>query len=84
MGLTIGGLLLVVGALLLGLQTETGATTAAQWLAASANPLPNTQLTVERASGSWVRSLRLTNVTLTRPGTSAGPAVRMADRKSVV
>ena len=77
-GVTVGALLLLVGALLLVLQTETGATTAAQWLAASANPLPNTQLTVERASGSWVRSLRLTNVTLTRRDTSAGSAVRMA------
>ena len=77
-GLTAGAVLLLGGALLLALQTETGATTAAQWLAASANPLPNTQLTVERASGNWLRSLRLTGVTLTRPDTSDGVAVRMA------
>jgi len=59
------------------LQTETGATTAAQWIAASANPLPNTELTVERASGSWLRSLQLRGVQLTRTD-STGTTVSMA------
>jgi len=70
-------LLLLVGALLLGLQTDRGATVAAQWLASTANPLPGTELTVERASGSWLRSLRLTNVTLTRRDSARG-RVQMA------
>jgi translocation and assembly module TamB len=70
--------LLLVGALLLGLQTEMGATAAAQWLAATANPLSGTELTVERASGSWVRSLRLTGLTLTRTDSSTGTTVQMA------
>ena len=73
-----GAGLLLVGILLLGVQTETGATAAAQWLAASANPLSGTEIRIERASGSWVRSLRLTGVTLTRTDSSAGSSVRMA------
>ena len=77
-GLAVGAVLLLVGALLLGLQTERGATAAARWVAAAANPLPGTNLTVERASGSWVRSLRLTGVTLTRRDSSRGTDVRMA------
>ncbi|MFB6249786.1 MAG: translocation/assembly module TamB domain-containing protein [Salinibacter sp.] len=77
-GLTVGAVLLLVGALLLGLQTEAGATAAARWLASTANPLPGTELTVERASGNWVRSLRLTGVTLTRPDAGRAAPVRMA------
>ena len=77
-GLAVGATLLLVGALLLGLQTERGATAAARWVASTANPLPDTELTVERASGSWVRSLRLTGVTLTRPDSGRGTSVRMA------
>jgi len=76
-GIAVGALLLLIGAVLLVLQTETGATTTVQWLAASANPLPNTQLTVDRASGSWVRSLRLTGVQLTRTD-STGTSIAMA------
>jgi translocation and assembly module TamB len=74
----VGALLLGTGLLLLVLQTETGATAAAQLLARQANPVPNTTLTVERASGSWVRSLRLTGVSLTRPDSATGTAVSMA------
>ena len=72
------GLLLLIGATLLVLQTESGATAAAQWLAGTVNPLPNTELTVERASGSWVRSLQLTNVTLSRPDPETGAPIPMA------
>lgn len=78
MGGLIGTLVLLVGVVLLGLQTETGATTAAQFLARQANPFPGTHLTVERASGNWVRSLRLTNVSLTRPDSPTGAPVPMA------
>ena len=73
-----GSLLLLVSGLLLVLQTESGATAAVQWATAQANPLPGTQLTVERASGSWLRSLRLTNVRLTRTDTTTGTTVTMA------
>jgi translocation and assembly module TamB len=62
----VGGLLLLVAVLLGGLQTERGATAAARWLAATANPLPGTELTVGRASGTWLGALRLTNVSLAR------------------
>jgi len=75
---TAAGVLLLVGALLLGLQTDRGATAAARWLATTANPLPGTNLTVEQASGSWLRSLRLTGVTLTRRDSARGRTVRMA------
>lgn len=78
LGGLIAALLLGTGLLLLVLQTETGATAAAQVLAQQANPVPNTTLTVERASGSWVRSLRLTGVSLTRPDSATGTAVSMA------
>jgi translocation and assembly module TamB len=78
LGGLIATLLLGTGLLLLVLQTETGATAAAQFLARQANPLPNTTLTVERASGSWVRSLRLSGVSLTRPDSTTGTAVAMA------
>lgn len=74
----VGGLLLLVAGLLLVLQTESGATAAVQWATAQANPLPGTQLTVEGASGNWVRSLRLTNVRLTRTDTTTGTNVTMA------
>jgi translocation and assembly module TamB len=74
----VAAVLLLAGALLLGLQTDRGATAAAQWLASAANPLPGTELTVERASGSWLRSLRLTNITLTRRDSARGRTVRMA------
>ncbi len=77
-GIAIGALLLLVGALLLGLQTESGATAAARWLASVANPLPDTELTVGQASGSWVRSLRLTDVALTRTDSMDEEAVTMA------
>jgi len=78
-GTTVVALLILVGTVLLALQTESGATAAAQWLTSVANPLPNTQLTVERASGSWVRSLRLTNVTLARTDSPDGPALAHVD-----
>ncbi len=77
-GFGIALLLLLVGGLLLGLQTESGATAAVQWVVGTANPLPNTELTVERASGSWIRSIRLTNVTLSRTDTSTGATYTMA------
>ena len=77
-GLAAGAVLLLVGALLVGLQTESGATAAARWLASTANPLPGTELTVERASGSWVRSLRLTGVTLTRRDAGRAAPAQMA------
>ena len=73
-----GTLLLLIGGLLLVLQTESGATAAVQWATAQANPLSGTQLTVERVSGSWLRSLRLTNVRLTRTDTTADSTVTMA------
>lgn len=77
-GAIVGTLALLVAATLLVLQTESGATAAAQWLAGTANPLPDTELTVERASGSWIRSLRLTNVTLSRPDPETGASIPMA------
>jgi len=68
----VGTVLLLAALLLLGLQTDSGATAAAQFLVRQANSLPRTTLTVERASGSWVRSLRLIDVSLTRPGSASG------------
>ena len=59
-------------------RARTGAAAAAEVLARQASPVPHTTLTVERASGSWVRSLRLTGVSLTRPDSATGTAVSMA------
>ncbi|PSQ72673.1 MAG: translocation/assembly module TamB [Bacteroidetes bacterium QH_2_64_26] len=73
-GTVLGGLVLF----LLVLQTETGATAAVQALAPYVNPLPGTTLSVERASGNWVRDVRLTNVSLTRPDSTADMPVTMA------
>lgn len=73
-----GTVLLVAVLLLLGLQTEPGATTAAQFLANRANPVPETRLTVERASGNWIQSLQLTNVSLTRTDSASGATLSMA------
>ena len=81
-GVTGGALLLLIGSVLLGLQTETGATAAARWLASSANPLSGTQLTIERASGSWLRSIQLTGVRLTRTDAS-GTTVSMAEADTI-
>ena len=77
-GSLVGTIVVVVGLLLVGLQTETGATAAAQFLARQANPLPQTTLTVERASGNWVQSLRLTDVSLTRPDSGRAAPATMA------
>ncbi len=74
----VGTVVLVVGLVLIGLQTETGATAAAQFLARQANPLPQTTLTVERASGNWVQSLRLADVSLTRPAPDRAAPTTMA------
>jgi len=60
------------------LQTETGATTAARFVATSANPFPGTEIQIERASGNWLRSLRLTGVSLSRVDSSATERVEMA------
>lgn len=72
LGGLVGTLAVLGGALLLLLQTETVATAAAQFLARQANPFPQTELTIERASGNWVRSLRLENVALTRTDSTDG------------
>ncbi|MFB6285675.1 MAG: translocation/assembly module TamB domain-containing protein [Candidatus Bipolaricaulia bacterium] len=74
----VGTVLLLAALLLLGLQTDPGATAAAQFLARQANPLPRTTLTVERASGSWIRSLRLVDVSLTRTDSASGTPLTMA------
>ncbi|PSQ97555.1 MAG: translocation/assembly module TamB [Bacteroidetes bacterium SW_9_63_38] len=74
----VGIVLLLLGSLLLILQTEFGATTAARWAMAQTNPLPETELTVESVSGSWVQSLSLTSVTLTRPAPRSDTSVTMA------
>jgi len=78
LGGLVGTAVLLAGLVLLVLQTETGATAAAQFLARQFNPMPNTTLTVDRASGSWVRSLRLTNVSLARPDSASASPTRMA------
>ena len=78
LGGLVGTAVLLAGLVLLVLQTETGATAAAQFLARQFNPMPNTTLTVDRASGSWVRSLRLTNVSLARPDSASASSTRMA------
>lgn len=77
-GALVGTVIVVIGLLLLVLQTETGATAAAQFLVRQANPLPQTTLSVERASGNWMRSLRLTNVSVTRPDSGATTRTTMA------
>lgn len=69
---------MLVGAVLLGLQTQWGATTAARWAASYGNPLSNTQITIDGASGTWLRSLQLTGVTLTRHDSTENASVRMA------
>ena len=78
LGAVLVGLLLLIGAALLALQTESGATAAAQWVAGAANPVPDTELTVGSASGNWVRSLRLTDVRLTRTDAATGSPGPMA------
>ena len=77
-GAVIGSLGLVLAAAFLVLQTETGATATARFLADQFNPLPGTELTVERAGGTWLGSLRLVNVELTRTDSTSGERVRLA------
>lgn len=72
------GLSLLLGAGLLALQTETGATVTARFVASAANPFPGTEIQIDGASGSWLRSLQLTGVTLTRPDSTANAPVQMA------
>ena len=78
LGWTVAGLALLIGAGLLVLQTETGATALARSVAGAVNPLTDTEITIERASGSWLRSLRLTGVTVTRTDSATGTPVQMA------
>ncbi|MFB6279534.1 MAG: translocation/assembly module TamB domain-containing protein [Salinibacter sp.] len=78
LGGLMGTVLLAVGLFLLVLQTETGATATVQALASYANPLPGTTLSVEQASVDGVRDVRLTNVSLTRPDSTADMPVTMA------
>jgi translocation and assembly module TamB len=78
LGLAGAGLVLLIGLGLLVLQTDTGATAVARYVADAANPLSGTDLTIEQASGSWVRSLQLTGVTLTRTDSTTGASVEMA------
>jgi translocation and assembly module TamB len=78
LGGLIGTGLLLVGLFLLVLQTETGATATVQFLAPHLNPLPGTTLSVERASGNWVHTVRLTNVSLTRPDSTSDTPATMA------
>ncbi|MFP4227956.1 MAG: translocation/assembly module TamB domain-containing protein [Salinivenus sp.] len=78
LGLAGAGLLLLLAVGLLVLQTDSGATALARYVAGAANPLPGTTLSIDRASGSWLRSLRLTGVTLTRTDSTTGAAVEMA------
>ncbi len=77
-GAVVGGLGLVLAAAFLVLQTETGATATARLLADQFNPLPGTTLSIERAGGTWLGSLRLEGVRLTRPDSASGGAVEMA------
>ena len=71
------GLGALVGLALLLLQSDRVATAVVQQAAATLNPLDGTELTVRRASGSWIGSLRLSDVTLTRRDTS-GARLQMA------
>jgi len=77
-GAVIGSIGLVLAAVFLLLQTETGATATARFLADQFNPLPGTEITVGEAGGTWVGSLRLIDVALTRPDSTSGSRVRMA------
>jgi len=83
LGGLLGTVVVLVGLVLLVLQTETGATAAVQFLTPRVNPMANTTLSVERASGNWVRSLRLTNVSLTRPDSATGDTLSMAQIDTV-
>jgi len=74
----VGTAVVLTGLLLLILQTDTGATAAVRFLAPRVNPMANTTLFVERASGNWIRSLQLTNVSLARPDSADTGSVLMA------
>jgi translocation and assembly module TamB len=71
-------LLLLVGAVLIGLQTDAVGTFVAQQATARFNPFEGTTLTVGSASGSWLNRLRLTDVRITRVDSARGDTLEMA------
>jgi len=77
-GILLAGLVLLAGAGLVALQTQTGATAAARFIVSQVNPLVDAQVEIDAASGNWVRSLRLTGVTVTRTDSASGTTVQMA------
>jgi len=62
---------------LLALQIGPVSTWTAQFLASTFNPLESTSITIERASGTWVTSLQLDGVRLTRSDSTTGETVEM-------
>ena len=69
---------MLVGALLIGLQTDAVGTFVAQQATARFNPFDGTTLTVGTASGNWLSRLRLTNVRVTRLDAVSGDTLEMA------
>ncbi|HHP7237572.1 hypothetical protein, partial [Longibacter sp.] len=63
--------------LLLALQVGPVSTWTAQFLASTFNPLDGTSISIERASGTWVSSLQLDGVRLTRSDATTGETVEM-------
>ena len=69
---------LAAALLLAALQLKVVATPVAQLVADLANPLDGTSLSIGEVQGSWVASLSLIDVTLTRVDSTTGETVEMA------
>lgn len=74
----LGGLTLLVGAVLLALQFETMSTAVVRQAAEQFNPLEGTTLSVGAARGSWLTTLELEDVTLSRVDSTTGDTLEMA------
>lgn len=69
---------IIAGVLLALLQMSSVATPTAQLLADIANPLEGTEISIGEVQGSWVASLELMNVTVTRTDSATGERLEMA------
>ncbi len=72
------GITAAAGILLALLQLSSVATPTAQFLADIANPLEGTEISIGEVQGSWVASLELVNVSITRTDSVTGERLEMA------
>ncbi|PEN12777.1 hypothetical protein CRI94_12220 [Longibacter salinarum] len=75
---TFATITIIAFGVLLALQVNPISTATARYLASTFNPLEGTTLSIDRVDGTWLTSLELTGVRLTRTDSTTGESVEMA------